>query len=363
MTRHMGRWAWMAGAVALVALAASIKPLPAGPAPAPPPDFKYVGTKDCNTANCHGAEKPKGTPGLDEGTIWTAKDKHSKAFTQLYKKDSADIAKKLGIKTAAQSDACTKCHTLIVDKANVVAGKTWSPQGGVSCEVCHGPAEKWLVPHSKTEAVKWEHAESIKHGMTDLRDLSVWAADCVRCHLKIDAALIDAGHPRLNFELVDYNTRMPPHWATAKHPSQQPGFDRKAWAVGQIVSLREAVVGLLERRKAGAPQKALQEAEALVSAYRATAGLLADVSGDPSEELIKKLDGLVGAVAAPGDDFAAKLGGLTPVDFDSARQLALAYRVFKRTPAIDKLCEQIAAEKREGFDLAKFKAELDAARK
>lgn len=348
----MRSWALRFAPLAILALAAAPWGAPRAGAPTSAP-FKYAGTKSCSTADCHGAEAPKGSPALNEYQVWKKDDAHSRAFNDLYKKDSKAIADAMKIKNASQSQKCMSCHTLVVPKTDVVEGQTWVVQNGVSCEVCHGPAEKWLQPHAKQTDPKWEHAESIKHGMTDLRDLVVLANDCVRCHLAIDHEMVEAGHPRLSFEIVDYNSRTPPHWATEKHPSKQPGFDRKMWAIGQAVSLREALKNLEARKKAGASEKHVKESEALAAAYRSVLKPFADPAGN--------LDALAQSIGAPGDDAAKKLASVEAVDFESARQLALAYRAL--TSADTKaLCEMVAAKNRAAFDPGKFKAALDAAR-
>jgi len=349
---HTKRWVLCAAPLLLLATAASV-PWEAPPAPTPRAPFKYAGTKSCATADCHGLAAAKGSPALNEYQVWKQQDSHARAFSDLYKKESKVIADALKIKNASQDKKCTSCHTLIVDKADVVPGETWVPQNGVTCEVCHGPAEKWLQPHTKQKEPKWEHAESVKNGMVDLRDPVVWASDCVRCHLVIDHEMIEAGHPRLNFEIVDYNSRTPPHWATEKHPSKQPGFDRKMWAVGQVVSLRESLKNIEARKAAGAAEKHVKEAEALAAAYRNVLKPFADPSGD--------LEALAKSIAAPGDDAGKKLAAVEAVDFESARQLALAYRAL--TSADTKaLAEMVAAKNQASFDLGKFKAALDAVR-
>lgn len=347
--------------VLTIALAAAAIPTDP-PRTTPPADFKYTGTKSCSTADCHGAAEPKAGPQLTEYTTWSKKDSHAKAFNDLYNKDSKAIATAMQIKNAAQSEKCTSCHTKVVDKANVAEGQTWVLQNGVSCEVCHGPAEKYLKPHTKQTDPKWEHAESIKNGMIDLRDTVAWAESCVACHLAIDHTLLTAGHPRLAFELVDYNDRQPPHWATPKHPSQQPGFARKAWAVGQVVSLRDSIKSLLANKKAGAPAPIVAEGEALVKAYATVLKAVTGVESEVADGAIAALTEKAKKIEAPGADALQKLAAVDPTDFDLSRQLAMAYRALGAadTKALE---AHVVAKNRATFDLAKFKADLETVRK
>jgi hypothetical protein len=229
---------------------------------------------------------------------------------------------------------------------------SWSEAKGVQCEVCHGPAEQWLEPHTKPKEFKWDHAASVKAGMIDLWDLKTAATTCVKCHLAIDNELIAAEHPKLNFELVDYLDRMPPHWESKGHPYMDPATRHKAWAVGQVAALRAATENAIKQKG---------DSVVSVKAHQAVLGLLADVSGDPSEDLIKKIDAL--DVAAPGPDFLKKLAAVEPADFETARQVALAFNAIGPNADVTKLCAHIGREGRKAFDPAKFKADLDAVRK
>lgn len=327
--RHIGLILIVAG------VALSFRPQDAGV-------YKYTATKSCSTADCHGAAAPNGkTPGLNEYDIWKKQDDHAKAYTLLYQKESKAIADALGIKQAAKDARCTDCHGVDVPADRMIADAKWSASLGVQCETCHGPAEKWLTPHTKTEAVKWEHEESVKNGMMDLRNLKVWAETCVSCHLKIDPALIAAGHPRMNFELVYYNANNPPHWDTPDHPSKAEDFNKRAWAVGAVVSMRDAV-------KAA-------DAE-LVEAYRTVLQHVADVSGEPNEDLVKKLDALAGTIGAPPDGTLDKIKAESPKTFDAARQVALAIRALGGS--VEPLMEMIQEANRASFDAATFKAAM-----
>ncbi|MGA9120730.1 MAG: multiheme c-type cytochrome [Bacteroidota bacterium] len=102
-------------------------------------DNKYVGVKKC--AMCHRAANT-GAAYL----VWE-KTPHAKAFEILKSKAADEIAKKKGLKTsAADSPECLKCH---VTGGGAAAGAV--KEEGVTCEACHGAAEKYLMIHNKKD--------------------------------------------------------------------------------------------------------------------------------------------------------------------------------------------------------------------
>jgi hypothetical protein len=135
-------------------------------------------------------------------------------------------------------------------------------QDGVSCEACHGAAEKWLGPHTEST---WRSAKTGADrsalGFVDLRsNLVERAQTCAKCHVgkagrDVDHDLIAAGHPRLNFELSAYHANMPAHWDIKRDQQAFPVADQpdssvleaKLWVVGQLASA-EAALDMLEAR-------------------------------------------------------------------------------------------------------------------
>ncbi len=100
---------------------------------------KYVGVKKC--AMCHKAANLGAAY-----TIWE-KTAHAQGFMVLKSKAADDIAKKKGLKTAAaESPECLKCH---VTGAGTAPGVV--KEEGVTCEACHGAAEKYLMIHNKKD--------------------------------------------------------------------------------------------------------------------------------------------------------------------------------------------------------------------
>lgn len=323
--------------------------------------FKFAGLAGCSTKDCHGAEAPKGSPGLNEYAIWKKEDPHSKTFTTLYKAPSKAQGKALNIAKVHESPRCLSCHSKVVEPALVMPNAKWAVQNGVSCEVCHGPGEKWLTPHATPKESNWPHEKSVENGMIDLRSLPAWAASCASCHLQIEHDMITAGHPKLLFEMVDYNARTGAHWKTEKHPSMAPGFDAKAWAVGQVVSLAEALRNLAQWTEAKAPAERLAEAKNQVESHQRMLKHVGDFT--PSDDP-KAVEAQASKVAAGDEALLAKLAAEeAPKDFMGARQMALAFRALSTKAAakadIEALNVHIQAKNEPKFDAAKFAADFD----
>jgi hypothetical protein len=229
--------------------------------------LKHTGAASCGSSNCHGNPKPKPTyPKLNENTVWQKEEKHAKAFETLSneklksKVSPSAMAKKLGIAKAETNDRCLKCHAVNVKPE--ARGPRFDISDGVHCDGCHGPAEKWLEPHA---GKGWTHAQSVKLGMYDTKDLLARANKCVECHLQLEAEMVTAGHPDLvGFELDTFSLQMPPHWKDTR-----PFFGASAWATGQVVSLREAAQQLGDRTKGNAPPKLIADALAKVRGHGA----------------------------------------------------------------------------------------------
>ena len=234
----------------------------AAQAQAPP---KYTGAGSCGASNCHGSTKPKADyPKLNENISWLQKEKHAKAYETLANErlksgvKPSRIAKALNIAKAEASDRCLACHAVNVKPE--LRGPKFDVADGVHCDGCHGPGEKWLEPHA---AKGWTHEQSVKLGMYDTKDLLLRAEKCVSCHLQIDADMVVAGHPDLlAFELDTFSREMPPHWR-----DKGTLFGPRAWATGQVISLREAAKQLADRTRGNAQAKLIQDAAAKVRGH------------------------------------------------------------------------------------------------
>src|SRR5262249_7860162 len=257
------RVAWGA-VVAIVILAAVI----GGKAPTSSPlvpdvvhaqgNYKYTGSASCGSTSCPGPTKPKPDfPKLNRNTTRRRKAPHPKAFAPLSneqlksKVSPSAIAKKLGIEKADASSRCLVCHA--VDVKPELRGEKFKIEEGVHCDGCHGPAEKWLEPHAEKG---WTHEKSVAVGMYDTKNFLLRAEKCVSCHLQIDVKMVEAGHPDLQaFELDSFSDKMPPHWR-----DKGAFAPTKAWATGQVISLREAAKQLADRAEKGGSAASLQDA-------------------------------------------------------------------------------------------------------
>lgn len=304
----------VAGSVAL--LIGFLQPIvepPAVTAQAPP---KYTGLASCSGSNCHSQSPPKSDfPKLDENTQWRKKDKHAKAFDSLrrekdekgqkVKYSPSKIAQQLKIDKPEASERCLTCHAVNVPAER--RGPRFYITDAVHCDGCHGPAEVWLNPHAKPET--WSHAQSVKAGMYDTKDLLLRAEKCVSCHLRIDAEMVAAGHPDLvDFELDNFSYRMPAHWG-----DRGAWFGPRAWATGQVVALKEAAFQLETQAKANAAPAVLAET---LQKLRGHAAVVRHVFAVLLPEALKPLEQEMAAFTAvfgTSDPKTGRLRELEPV--------------------------------------------------
>ncbi len=205
---------------------------------AAPDTHKYMGAATCASSNCHGSGSPRSGSNIlqDEYVTWSKKDAHSKAWRVLTNEDSKKIGFNLGIKDPSKDPLCLKCHSTYVSEK--LHGDKFAIEDGVSCENCHGPAEKWLSSHASS---KTSHSDNIDRGMTDLVSVESRAKFCLSCHFGnddkfVDHRMIGAGHPRLSFELDTFSMTQPRHWDYDQDYVKRKGeYDPiKAWLIGQI---------------------------------------------------------------------------------------------------------------------------------
>jgi hypothetical protein len=165
-------------------------------------------------------------------------DKHHHAYAVLANEQSLEIGRRIKLGVLPQeSERCLNCHSMnVLDPAR--RGQDFKLADGVSCDGCHGPAERWLGSH-----LNEPYVDSLKKGMKDIRNVAVRAETCLSCHLgdpsqgkTVDHEMLAAGHPPLEFELDSFSRKMPAHWR------ELPGDNRRAtlWAVGQTVTLQLA---------------------------------------------------------------------------------------------------------------------------
>jgi len=345
---------------------------------------KYLGASTCSGASCHEKpDKPRDTPpGLQEYTTWSTPnsdgspaDRHSYAFKRLKPKAkggddrSPEIMKKLNeiektSETAETSERCLTCHGVAVHDYGVgksnpgaavgkhkeLQGGKFRPEDGVSCDGCHGPAEKWLKLHDKKNwtIAEWQKQGGKSGGSQKLydafgiyfsKDLELWANQCVRCHLRIDTNLIDAGHPDLNaFELFYQNQFVPPHWRdyTTAAPSPElpaagPMHAAVVWQTGQAVALR-ASLEQVRVRKDAKPEHlaaAIERATAHWVTLRHALARFAPDAAKPLDEAMSDLKGSGDAAAKAAEKALEVLKPVARAAADAKCDLASVTDVMK----------------------------------
>lgn len=218
--------------------------------PAAPQGAKYLGPGSCAAAACHGGIQARDTAKVlqNEYSTWIVQDRHARAWNVLQQPTAQRMAQILNIGAPEKSQKCLVCHALAVPDAQI--GRPFDISEGVSCESCHGPSSLWLGPHVQASA---RHAEMVKLGLVDNKNLIVRAEKCLTCHLgapgmQVDHAMLAAGHPDLTFELDSFSSIEPPHWVERapdqKSPIADPLLGVRIWSVGQAVQLRESMVRL-----------------------------------------------------------------------------------------------------------------------
>ncbi len=162
----------------------------------------YMGTGSCASSNCHGNAVPRTVVSVlqNEYVTWLKHDQHAQAWNILTASDAKRIAYQLGIAAPEKDPTCTACH-VSQDARNLTTTDALLPTDGVTCESCHGPAERYLKSHAARGAT---HADNLKAGLYDLANLSSRAARCASCHFGSASAplihrIYGAGHPRLSF--------------------------------------------------------------------------------------------------------------------------------------------------------------------
>ena len=242
-----------------------------------PPESGFTGSGSCSSTACHGSVAPRFSPTTDirhdEHTIWINRDPHARAYQVLYNTRSQNISKLLAgpggkILPAPEDTRCLACHTTPRSEASFQnPDLTWLNADGVSCEACHGPAQKWLGPHTEQGwgsrgLVARDQDDAQKEsvfGFVSTKNLARRAEMCVGCHVgsrktdglaarDVNHDLIAAGHPRLAADFAAYSDMQPHHW-TEKDRNRLPDMPARTWLIGQLTSARAAVELLKDRSR------------------------------------------------------------------------------------------------------------------
>jgi hypothetical protein len=274
--RNVAHWGGVVCIVCsqVVALAAEpdAKPEVAAVAAASPAPFAYIGIDGC--IRCHESpreadNRPDSETGLavtdfylmNEATVWSKQDRHSQAFKVLENPRSVRMGELLGVDVKSPAAGCINCHALSLKAGQREIGK-WSHRlaDGVSCEACHGPAEKYESAHHRPE---WRtldpEVKKQEFGFINVRDPGAKTTLCAGCHVGnlsegkfVTHEMYAAGHPPLpSVEPYSLGLAMPPHWRPleAKKPEVQKalGYDPESRAIareiviGGLVSYRHSV--------------------------------------------------------------------------------------------------------------------------
>jgi Cytochrome c554 and c-prime len=214
----------------------------AGSAEQPPGAAGHMGVASCSSNVCHGklTEQTGRDVALDEYRIWSRDDYHSRAYKDLSNQQSQALAAKLGLANAATAKICLDCHA-----DNVAAGARgpkFQLSDGVTCEACHGGAERWIETHTQKSAT---HRDNLARGMYPTEQPLRRAELCVSCHLGTRDKLatheiMAAGHPRLRFELEVFTFNQPAHVVVDADYLQRKGRIEKMnlWITGQLENAR-----------------------------------------------------------------------------------------------------------------------------
>jgi mono/diheme cytochrome c family protein len=180
---------------------------------------------------------------LDEYQTWATKDLHSQAYINIVPKfvdgRSVNLAAQIQVVlkphrershpgTRYEVDKAAECLTCHASELATGRGLKLSEKNleyfqteyGVSCEACHGYAERWFAAHIRGETWRKVPAKEKEDlGQVDLRNPARRAEKCASCHIgnKAEGKFVThemyaAGHPPLPpFEVVTFARDAPRH--------------------------------------------------------------------------------------------------------------------------------------------------------
>ncbi len=201
-------------------------------------DQEHLGVASCASGVCHGSVRPRSSTSVlqNEYVVWSRLDSHRQAYNTLLSEESKRIARNMGLENAHEADVCLDCHADNVPKDH--RGKRFQISDGVSCEACHGGAEKYLNSHTDENVAR---SENIRSGLYPTDRLADRARLCFSCHIGSDEKIasheiMGAGHPRLSFELDTFGVLQPAHYVIDKDykESKWSADSLTIWALGQV---------------------------------------------------------------------------------------------------------------------------------
>jgi Cytochrome c554 and c-prime len=215
---------------------------------------QVIGYENCQ--KCHAAEV----------SVWK-QTPHNTTFLTLHRNPAAqEIATKLGIQSFKTDSNCVKCHyTMQAD-----ASQNHQAISGISCESCHGAAQKWIDKHNDfggpqatRESESPQHRlerlrSSLAAGMRNPVNVYLVAQSCYRCHTVPDEQLVNTGGHKagsMDFEFVSWSQGSLRHnfvsSAGAANQASNPERLRQMFMAGMIADLEFSL-----RATAAATQKA-----------------------------------------------------------------------------------------------------------
>ena len=189
---------------------------------APP---RYFGASNCSGCHATGTKNPAfpfalENVKLDEYSVWRKKDKHSIAYESLLGDRAKAMGRRLKLDVAKPEAGCLGCHSASAPEIkNRRQGDAYKLSDGVSCENCHGPAEKW-VAHFQSDWRAKTPTDKAALGFNDLREPLRQANKCLSCHVGniiegkvVTHAMYAVGHPPLpSIEVATFGDISGRHW-------------------------------------------------------------------------------------------------------------------------------------------------------
>ena len=230
--------------------------------------LRNLGSRSCSSTYCHGSVRPDSEHDnrmrRDEYLVWLEEDPHQRAHAILSGPRSRTIFTNLGLSKGDEEydlveRKCIACHAMPVEVAGSDGAQTVAYEG-VSCEMCHGPAEKWLATHYNNDFVKMSATEKVRLGFFNTNDAIQGARLCVACHVgdqqrEVNHDWIAAGHPALKFELTAYLSLMPSHWKASRdrtNAETPADHQLELWLAGQRTAADASLAQLARRAEQAA---------------------------------------------------------------------------------------------------------------